>query len=180
MKNTRFTVILHLTLLVAISSVWAQETPLNPANNSVSKYDYHDAFAPFFYTKNGTNTRSASGQPGAEYWQNRADYQLTAKLNEKSNEISGTGIITYTNNSPDKMNFVWMNLDQNLFKSDSRGNALVRQPSVLLRQILLDLFRKGFFLLAKLPLVFQNQFLIRKPVLLFDLWLVFGCHFQTY
>nr|WP_315174565.1 M1 family metallopeptidase [uncultured Flavobacterium sp.] len=125
MKNTRFTVILHLTLLVAISSVWAQETPLNPANNSVSKYDYHDAFAPFFYTKNGTNTRSASGQPGAEYWQNRADYQLTAKLNEKSNEISGTGIITYTNNSPDKMNFVWMNLDQNLFKSDSRGNALV-------------------------------------------------------
>ena len=125
MKNTRFTVILHLTLLVAISSVWAQETPLNPAKNVVSKYDYHDAFAPFFYTKNGTNTRSASGQPGAEYWQNRADYQLTAKLNEKSNEISGTGIITYTNNSPDKMNFVWMNLDQNLFKSDSRGNALV-------------------------------------------------------
>jgi hypothetical protein len=34
----------------------------------------------FFYTKNGTSTRSASGQPGAEYWQNRADYVLTAKI----------------------------------------------------------------------------------------------------
>jgi hypothetical protein len=81
-----------------------------------SNYDYHDAFAPFFYTKNGTTTRSASGQPGAEYWQNRADYVLTAKLNAQNNEIVGTDIITYTNNSPDTMSFIWMNLDQNLFK----------------------------------------------------------------
>jgi hypothetical protein len=43
-------------------------------------YNYHDAFAPFFYTKNGTSTRSASGQPGAEYWQNRADYVLYSKI----------------------------------------------------------------------------------------------------
>jgi hypothetical protein len=55
----------------------------------------------------------------AEYWQNRADYVLTAKLNEGKNEIVGTDIITYTNNSPDQMNFVWMNVDQNLFKDDS-------------------------------------------------------------
>ena len=88
-----------------------------------SNYNYHDAFAPFFYTKNGTNTRSANGQPGHEYWQNRADYQLTAKLDEQKNEITGSGVVTYTNNSPDKMNFVWMNLDQNLFQADSRGNT---------------------------------------------------------
>ena len=125
MKNIRFGVLLHLTLLFGVASVWAQQTPTNSANTAVSKYDYHDAFAPHFYSKNGTSTRSASGQPGAEYWQNRADYQLTAKLDEKNNEISGTGIITYTNNSPDKMAFVWMNLDQNLFSADSRGNALV-------------------------------------------------------
>jgi hypothetical protein len=61
----------------------------------------------------------------AEYWQNRADYVLTAKLNAQNNEIVGTDIITYTNNSPDTMSFIWMNLDQNLFKSDSRGNAVV-------------------------------------------------------
>jgi hypothetical protein len=59
-----------------------------------------------------------------EYWQNRADYVLTAKLNAQNNEIVGTDIITYTNNSPDTMSFIWMNLDQNLFKSDSRGNVV--------------------------------------------------------
>ncbi len=116
---------LHLALLLGVTSAWAQQIPVNVSSNSISKYDYHDAFAPHFYSKNGTSTRSASGQPGAEYWQNSADYKLTAKLDEKNNEISGTGIITYTNNSPDKLAFVWMNLDQNLFKADSRGNAVV-------------------------------------------------------
>lgn len=125
MKNIRFGVILQLTLLLGITSTWAQQTQKNGSNNPISNYDYHDAFAPFFYSKNGTTTRSASGQPGAEYWQNRADYKLTAKLNESNNEIIGSGIITYTNNSPDKMSFVWMHLDQNLFKADSRGNAVV-------------------------------------------------------
>ncbi|TDE27254.1 M1 family peptidase [Flavobacterium ranwuense] len=125
MKNSRFRVMLYLALLLGFTSIWAQQTPANVSSNPISNYDYHDAFAPFFYSKNGTSTRSASGQPGAEYWQNRADYQLTAKLDEKKNEISGTGIITYTNNSPDKLAFVWMNLDQNLFKADSRGNAVV-------------------------------------------------------
>lgn len=125
MKNICFKVIVNLALLFGITSVWAQDIPSNTMTKSVSKYDYHDAFAPFFYTKNGTNTRSASGQPGPGYWQNRADYQLTAKLDEKNNEITGTEILSYTNNSPDKMDFIWMNLDQNLFKSDSRGNAVV-------------------------------------------------------
>ena len=126
MKNIRVGVVLHLTLfLLGVSSLSAQQTPGNASGTATSKYDYHDAFAPFFYSKNGTTTRSASGQPGAEYWQNSADYKLTAKLDEKNNEITGTGIITYTNNSPDKMAFVWMNLDQNLFKADSRGSAIV-------------------------------------------------------
>ena len=125
MKNIRFGVILQLTLLLGITSTWAQQNPKNGSNNPISNYDYHDAFAPFFYSKNGSTTRSASGQPGPEYWQNRADYKLTAKLNESNNEIVGSGIITYTNYSPDKMSFVWMQLDQNLFKADSRGNAVV-------------------------------------------------------
>ena len=91
----------------------------------ISGYNYHDAFGPNFYTKNGTETRSASGQPGPKYWQNRADYSLTATLNEVSNEISGTAIISYTNNSPDKLGFLWMYVDQNLFKKESRGNAVI-------------------------------------------------------
>lgn len=125
MKTNFPKAILSMALFIGISSVWAQQTPATTATNSVNNYDYHDAFAPHFYTKNGTSTRSASGQPGAEYWQNRADYQITAKLNAPTNEIIGTDEITYTNNSPDKLSFVWLNLDQNLFKNDSRGNAVV-------------------------------------------------------
>ncbi|KAB1158245.1 M1 family metallopeptidase [Flavobacterium luteum] len=119
MRLTFSKVILLMTLVLTISNVFGQQSP------SVSNYDYHDAFAPLFYTKNGTETRSASGQPGSKYWQNRADYQLTASLNDKNSEIIGSEIVTYTNNSPDKLSFLWMNLDQNLFKSDSRGNAVI-------------------------------------------------------
>jgi hypothetical protein len=121
MKNNSIKALLPLAFLLAISNIWSQEN----STKQVSKYNYQEAFAPFFYSKNGTNTRSASGQPGFEYWQNRADYQLSAKLNEEKNEISGTSLVTYTNNSPDKLSFLWMYLDQNLFKEDSRGNAVV-------------------------------------------------------
>jgi hypothetical protein len=94
-------------------------------NAPVSNYNYHDAFAPMFYTKNGNENRAASGEPGNHYWQNRADYQLTARLNDQTNEITGTEVLTYTNNSPQKLSFLWMQLDQNLFLSDSRGSAIV-------------------------------------------------------
>jgi hypothetical protein len=99
----------------------AQQQPQPPAGN----YNYHDAFAPFFYTKNGSEFRAADGQPGPKYWQNRADYQLSAKLNDQTNEVVGSEILNYTNNSPQKLDFLWMQLDQNLFKSDSRGSAII-------------------------------------------------------
>jgi len=121
MKNKSLKALLQMAFLLVISNIWSQEN----TTKQVSKYNYQETFAPFFYTKNATNTRSASGQPGFEYWQNRADYLLTAKLDEANNEISGSTVITYTNNSPDKMSFLWMYLDQNLFKEDSRGNAVV-------------------------------------------------------
>ena len=122
MKNIRFGAIFQIAILFGTLSLQAQQ---NSVLKPTSNYNYHDAFAPFFYTQNGTATRSASGQPGAEYWQNRADYKLTATLNAETNEIVGTDIITYTNNSTDSMSFLWLNLDQNLFKADSRGEAIV-------------------------------------------------------
>ncbi|MCC8425768.1 M1 family metallopeptidase [Mucilaginibacter sp. UR6-11] len=90
-------------------------------NAPPTNYDYHETFKPFFYTKNGNEMRAADGQPGPKYWQNRADYQLNATLHEDANEVVGTEILTYTNNSPQKLGFIWMQLDQNLFKQDSRG-----------------------------------------------------------
>ncbi|TDX82757.1 M1 family metallopeptidase [Epilithonimonas xixisoli] len=98
------------------TNVFAQESP---------KYSYTEAFKPLFYPQSGTETRSASGQPGHKYWQNSADYQLNVSLDENKNEITGTAEIIYTNNSPDLLSFLWLQLDQNLFAKDSRGNALI-------------------------------------------------------
>jgi Peptidase family M1 domain len=116
-----------LSLLIAViclvTPIAAQT--VNQSGATVNNYNYNDAFSPLFYTKNGNDYRSSGGQPGPKYWQNRADYKLFVRLNDQTNEISGTEIITYTNNSPDKLGFIWMQLDQNLFKSDSRGNAII-------------------------------------------------------
>jgi len=94
-------------------------------NAPATKYDYHEAWKPFFFTKNGNEYRASDGAPGPKYWQNRADYQLAAKLNDETNEITGTEVLNYTNNSPEKLGFIWMQLDQNLFQLDSRGNKQV-------------------------------------------------------
>jgi len=114
-----------MALFFGALSLQAQQAPGAAVANPQSNYNYHDAFGPNFYTTNGTDTRSASGQPGAKYWQNRADYTLTASLNEQNSEVTGSEILTYTNNSPDKLSFLWLNVDQNLFKKDSRGNAVI-------------------------------------------------------
>ncbi len=119
MKNIFFKVFSFGILLFGFSAVFAQQ------GKQGSNYNYNETFANNFYTKNGTDTRSASGQPGAKYWQNRADYSLKATLNDQTKEIVGSEILTYTNNSPDKLGFLWMNVDQNLFKKDSRGNAVI-------------------------------------------------------
>ncbi len=121
MKNFFSKAITVVALCVGFSSIQAQDAK----DAKESKYSYVDAFAPNFYTKNGNEYRSASGQPGPKYWQNRADYVLTANLNETTNEIKGSVNLTYTNNSPDQMDFIWMYLEQNLFAKDSRGNAVV-------------------------------------------------------
>lgn len=63
--------------------------------------------------------RSAEGRPGEAYWQQRADYSIRATL--EGNVISGTETITYTNNSPDSLTSLWIQLDQNLFREDSYG-----------------------------------------------------------
>ena len=119
MKNIFFKAFTISALIFGITTVVAQDS------KPTSIYNYSEAFGNNFYTKNGTDTRSASGQPGAKYWQNRADYSLSATLNDANNEIIGSEILTYTNNSPDKLGFLWMNVDQNLFKKDSRGNAII-------------------------------------------------------
>ena len=99
------------------------------AQQATGNYDPHAAFNPLFYTQNGNEFRSASGYPGPKYWQNRADYQITANLDETKNLVTGTVTITYKNNSPDKLPYLWLQMDQNLFAENSRGNSLIAEGS---------------------------------------------------
>ncbi len=74
--------------------------------------------------------RSADGRPGPEYWQQRADYSIKAKLDTAADKITGSETITYTNNSPEPLSHLWLQLDQNLFKEGSRGNDEYDSPRV--------------------------------------------------
>ncbi|MCB0714387.1 MAG: M1 family metallopeptidase [Chitinophagaceae bacterium] len=92
-----------------------------------SKYDQREAFNPQFYPYPGNQFRSASGQPGPDYWQNRADYKIDCNLDPQTHTVSGHVEISYTNNSPDQLNFIWLQLDQNIYKENSRGSNTTTQ-----------------------------------------------------
>lgn len=119
MNNLRIAGIAAMVMLVGFSpSVgWAQTTTNN--------YDYTEAFNPFFYTNNGNEYRSASGMPGPKYWQNAVDYKISARLNDQTHEITATVTLEYTNNSPDELDFIWLQLDQNMFSQKGRGHLIV-------------------------------------------------------
>lgn len=90
---------------------------------SQSVYNHKEAFDPQFYPYPGNDYRSASGEPGPKYWQNRADYKINCTLDTANHKVSGEVEILYTNNSPDNLKFLWLQLDQNIYKKDSRGSA---------------------------------------------------------
>ncbi len=83
-------------------------------NNSKFKQLYVELPTPNVY-------RTASGAPGHEYYQQKADYQINVELDEEKNILEGNEIITYTNNSPDVLNYLWVQLDQNVRAKNSHG-----------------------------------------------------------
>ncbi len=86
-------------------------------NQKRFQHDFHSHGPPF---------RSGSGRPGKEYWQNAADYEIDVELKEEEHMISGSLTITYTNNSPHDLDFLWLQLEQNKFRPDSRGRKTTR------------------------------------------------------
>jgi len=92
------------------------EKPVSPG------YDPRAVFAPGFYSDQGKPYHSPNGAPAANYWQNRADYTIKARLDTVKNELTGSETITYTNNSPDTLHSVWLYLDQNTYRPDARSN----------------------------------------------------------
>ncbi|MEC8536929.1 MAG: M1 family metallopeptidase, partial [Bacteroidota bacterium] len=105
-KKTNYT----LFTLGLIGLVFSQEN----TNNSKFKQLYEELPTPNVY-------RTASGAPGHEYYQQTADYEINVELDEVNNSINGEETITYSNNSPDALNYLWIQLDQNIRAKNSHG-----------------------------------------------------------
>jgi hypothetical protein len=75
------------------------------------------------------NVRTASGAPGADYWQQRADYEIEAELNDENQSLEGKETITYFNESPDDLSYLWLQLDQNIRSKNS--HTQLANPSKL-------------------------------------------------
>ena len=114
-----------LNLLASTAFVVSLGFSGNALAQETSNYDYVEAFNPYFYTKNGNEFRSASGKPGPQYWQNSVDYKISASLDDQKREITARVTMSYTNNSPDQLDFLWLQLDQNMFRDDAIGTAIV-------------------------------------------------------
>ena len=75
-----------------------------------SKFNPRELFALDFYPQGGNEYRSANGSPGPKYWQNGASYKIGVTLDTLQHKVYGDVEITYTNNSPDALNYLWLQL----------------------------------------------------------------------
>jgi hypothetical protein len=91
--------------------------------------------------------RTGSGSPGPRYWQQRADYVIAAELNDDNQSITGSETITYYNNSPETLKYLWLQVDQNIFAKGnmtSATNTLTMEDTVDTRTMAGDLDLYGF------------------------------------
>ncbi|MGZ3902550.1 MAG: M1 family metallopeptidase [Bacteroidia bacterium] len=103
-KKLHSLVILFLTA----SLMTAQNIRNNPNSNHANKFEQLGTILP-----DANVYRSASGAPGHKYWQQKADYDIDATLDEKNLTLNGSEWVTYYNNSPDKLTYLWLQLDEN-------------------------------------------------------------------
>ena len=90
------------------TGAFAQNIQNNPGSNHGNRFEQLGTILP---TPNVY--RAASGAPGQAYWQNRADYDITAYLDEDKRNLKGSETVTYHNNSPDDLDYIWLQLDEN-------------------------------------------------------------------
>ncbi len=105
----------------SLSLLLAMASPLHADEAAAGRFDPRETFAPFQYPQPANAYRSASGLPGPAYWQNRADYTIKATLDPAARKLSGDELIDYTNNSPDQLDVLWLQVEQNRYRRDARG-----------------------------------------------------------
>jgi hypothetical protein len=131
--------------LIACSALLAQNTQNNPGSNHANKFEQLGTILP---TPN--EYRTASGAPGPKYWQQRADYNIKCELDEKNLRLTGSETITYYNNSPDILSYLWFQLDENEHSSTQNANyqtsnAMPRQTSAQQLQAMEDQRKENGF-----------------------------------
>ena len=147
MKQIKYTLLALSALVFATAA--AQEstkTTRQPGHENTNKFRqmYQEFATPNTY-------RSASGAPGPDYYQQQADYKMKITLDDKNARIYGEETITYTNNSPDALEFLWLQLDQNVRAKDSKsplrdgsGVPLAQQAASFSESYLTEPFDGGF------------------------------------
>jgi hypothetical protein len=110
----RSILLLAAFVLAAAASAQAQTAPYDPLKT----------FAPLTLPAPASTIRSGSGAPGPAYWQNRVDFNIAARIDTAAHVLSGEETVTYTNNSPEALDVLWFQMDQNLYRRDSRGYAM--------------------------------------------------------
>src|ERR1700712_522593 len=106
-----------LTSITTIGLVHAQDIQNNPGSNHGNKFEQ---LGSILSTPN--EQRTASGAPGTKYWQQRADYNIKCELDEKNQKLTGSETITYFNNSPDPLTYIWLQLDENEHSTTNSAN----------------------------------------------------------
>lgn len=91
------------------------------AQDKTSTFDAQALFAPLALPQAANAMRDSAGKPGPLFWQNRADYAIQATIEPATHTLRGEETITYSNHSPDALDELWVQLDQNIYQSDSRG-----------------------------------------------------------
>ncbi|MFN5647434.1 MAG: M1 family peptidase, partial [Sphingobacteriales bacterium] len=88
----------------------------NPGANHGNRFEQLD-----FLLQGPNEYRTASGAPGPHYWQQRADYDITVDIDEANNVLTGTETVTYYNNSPDILSYIWLQLDENFHRKTTEA-----------------------------------------------------------
>jgi len=112
-----------LRLLLFVAALFIA-LPVHAQGVQQTRGGFEDKFRQLDEVLPDPNTyRNASGAPGHQYWQQKVDYKITATLDETKRRLTARATVRYTNNSPDALPWLWMQLDQNIFKRTERATA---------------------------------------------------------
>lgn len=114
-----------LRLILSFAALTVGAVALAQNATTTNAYDPRITFAPLTLTDPVNVYRSSNGAPGPNYWQNDASYELHADLDTAGKQLRATETITYTNNSPDMLPSLWIQIEQNLYRKDARGQILL-------------------------------------------------------